>query len=223
MLLSWSLVVQLARQLHIQISRVLCTTYDLTILLCQPSPSRRVSPKYLLAYAPLLQLPTSRIYLQGGVIEVGAPTGKWQLIVVYRGKHCPVSRNYLASLQQIIYELDDLGVEVLALTADGREKAEAFVSSPCATSNFSDSSFLQQLSSSCHSGQQAVTSHYSIHQSIPWPHAWLYVFSVATKPVALQTSLLLCALCVGHANMAGCCCNVSHKAYPQLAAMFYSS
>lgn len=66
--------------------------------------------------------------LQGGVIEVGAPTGKWQLIVVYRGKHCPVSRNYLASLQQIIYELDDLGVEVLALTADGREKAEAFVS-----------------------------------------------------------------------------------------------
>ena len=66
--------------------------------------------------------------MQGGVIEVGAPTGKWQLIVVYRGKHCPVSRNYLASLQQIIYELDDLGVEVLALTADGREKAEAFVS-----------------------------------------------------------------------------------------------
>ena len=68
------------------------------------------------------------IVAQGGVIEVGAPTGKWQLIVVYRGKHCPVSRNYLASLQQIIYELDDLGVEVLALTADGREKAEAFVS-----------------------------------------------------------------------------------------------
>jgi len=74
--------------------------------------------------------------LQGGVIEVGAPTGKWQLIVVYRGKHCPVSRNYLASLQQIIYELDDLGVEVLALTADGREKAEAFVSPPLTVSNF---------------------------------------------------------------------------------------
>lgn len=71
--------------------------------------------------------------VQGGVIEVGAPTGKWQLIVVYRGKHCPVSRNYLASLQQIIYELDDLGVEVLALTADGREKAEAFLDSLRAT------------------------------------------------------------------------------------------
>ena len=33
--------------------------------------------------------------LQGGRIEVGAPTGKWQLIVIYRGKHCPVSRSAL--------------------------------------------------------------------------------------------------------------------------------
>jgi peroxiredoxin len=90
----------------------------------------------------LRHLSTSSIDLQGGVIEVGAPTGKWQLIVVYRGKHCPVSRNYLASLQQIIYELDDLGVEVLALTADGREKAEAFVSSPPASFKF-------QFQSSC--------------------------------------------------------------------------
>lgn len=65
---------------------------------------------------------------QGGRIEVGAPTGKWQLVVVYRGKHCPVSKNYLASLQQIIYELDELGVEVVAVSGDGRERAEAFVS-----------------------------------------------------------------------------------------------
>ncbi len=64
---------------------------------------------------------------QGGRLEIGAPTGKWQLIVVYRGKHCPVSKNYLASLQQIIYELDELGVEVIAVSSDGRERAEAFV------------------------------------------------------------------------------------------------
>lgn len=47
---------------------------------------------------------------------------------MYRGKHCPVSKNYLASLQQIIYELDELGVEVVAVSGDGRERAEAFVS-----------------------------------------------------------------------------------------------
>ena len=52
------------------------------------------------------------------------------MIVVYRGKHCPVSKNYLASLQQIYYELDELGVEVIAVSGDGRERAEAFVSSP---------------------------------------------------------------------------------------------
>lgn len=68
---------------------------------------------------------------QGGKIELGAPTGKWQMIVVYRGKHCPVSKNYLASLQQIIYELDELGVEVIAVSGDGRERAEAFVSYAC--------------------------------------------------------------------------------------------
>ena len=50
------------------------------------------------------------------------------MIVVYRGKHCPVSKNYLASLQQIFFELDELGVEVVAVSGDGRERAEAFVS-----------------------------------------------------------------------------------------------
>ena len=53
------------------------------------------------------------------------------MIVVYRGKHCPVSKNYLASLQQIIYELDELAVEVIAVSGDGRERAESFVSLPC--------------------------------------------------------------------------------------------
>lgn len=67
-------------------------------------------------------------WLQGGKLELGAPTGKWQLIIVYRGKHCPVSKNYLASLQMIIDELDEMGVEVIAVSGDGRERAESFVS-----------------------------------------------------------------------------------------------
>ena len=41
-----------------------------------------------------------------------------------------VSRNYLASLQQLIPDLDELGVEVVAVSADGRERAEAFVRGP---------------------------------------------------------------------------------------------
>ena len=27
---------------------------------------------------------------QGGLMELGAPTGRWNMIVIYRGKHCPV-------------------------------------------------------------------------------------------------------------------------------------
>lgn len=100
----------------------------------QPSPAESIAELAGKRLVPGHSLPHVTLHtVQGGVIEVGAPTGKWQLIVVYRGKHCPVSRNYLASLQQIIYELDDLGVEVLALTADGREKAEAFLDSLRAT------------------------------------------------------------------------------------------
>ena len=36
---------------------------------------------------------------QGGRVEIGAPTGRWQLVVVYRGKHDPVCVTYLAALQ----------------------------------------------------------------------------------------------------------------------------
>ena len=64
---------------------------------------------------------------KGGHVLVGAPTGAWQLILVTRGRACPVSRNYLAAVDGAAADLDALGVEVLALTADGRERAEAFV------------------------------------------------------------------------------------------------
>lgn len=62
---------------------------------------------------------------------VGAPTGRWTMLVVYRGKHDPVSRNYLVALQQILGDLEELGVELLAVSADPRERAEAFVRPAC--------------------------------------------------------------------------------------------
>ncbi len=43
------------------------------------------------------------------------------------GRGAQVSRNYLASLQQLVGDLEELGVEVVAVSADGRERAEAFV------------------------------------------------------------------------------------------------
>ena len=61
---------------------------------CQPDKHALMSGSSLeadlLSCSPPL---ISAAALQGGRIEVGAPTGKWQLIVIYRGKHCPVSRS----------------------------------------------------------------------------------------------------------------------------------
>ena len=38
-----------------------------------------------------------------------------------------VSRNYLAALQHLAPDLDQMGVEVIAVSGDPRERAEAFV------------------------------------------------------------------------------------------------
>jgi peroxiredoxin len=92
---------------------------------------------------------------QGGHLQIGAPTGKWLLVVIYRGKHDPVSKNYLASLQQIIYELDELGVEVVAVSGDGRERAESFVRA------YSYFGFVGP----CTDGRQ-------------WFHLWIYLCSI---------------------------------------------
>lgn len=60
----------------------------------------------------------------GGEIKVGG-TGAWQLLVVYRGKHCPVCRRYLKGLGELLKDFRALGVEVLVVSADPKEKAES--------------------------------------------------------------------------------------------------
>eukprot|EP00891_Asterochloris_glomerata_P009065 jgi/Astpho2/9065/Aster-02724 len=100
--------------------------------------SRKLLPGRPMPHIILSTVQATGVALEGGRIEVGAPTGKWQLIVIYRGKHCPVSRNYLASIQQLHYELDEMGCEVLAVSADGREKAEGFAESLRATAETKD-------------------------------------------------------------------------------------
>lgn len=60
----------------------------------------------------------------GGAIQLGGP-GRWQLIVVYRGKHCPLCKKYLATLQELKPDYDASDTEVVAVSTDPREKAEA--------------------------------------------------------------------------------------------------
>lgn len=62
--------------------------------------------------------------LGGG--EVSPATGEgWRLLVVYRGKHCPLCKPYLVTLNALIDEFAAAGVSVAAISADPEEKAAA--------------------------------------------------------------------------------------------------
>lgn len=66
--------------------------------------------------------------LGGGTLTLGAPQGghDWQLVIVYRGLHCPLCKKYLATLQSLEAEYNALGVDVVAVSGDGADKAQAF-------------------------------------------------------------------------------------------------
>lgn len=63
--------------------------------------------------------------LQGGMLTLGEPRdGKdWQMIVVYRGLHCPICKTYLETLESLLPEFHDIGVDVVAVSGDPKDKA----------------------------------------------------------------------------------------------------
>ncbi len=66
--------------------------------------------------------------LGGGEITLGRPaTGDWQLIVVYRGLHCPLCKKYLPTLEAAAPELAAIGIEAVAVSGDPEAKAAAMV------------------------------------------------------------------------------------------------
>jgi peroxiredoxin len=59
----------------------------------------------------------------GGEIKIGS-NDSWQMVVVYRGKHCPQCRRYLKGLDGLLDTLRAAEVDVVAISADPKEKAE---------------------------------------------------------------------------------------------------
>ncbi|MCV0428467.1 MAG: redoxin family protein, partial [Roseibium sp.] len=49
----------------------------------------------------------------------------WKLIVVYRGRHCPLCTRYLIELNEVLSDLNALGVDVIAVSADTEERVSA--------------------------------------------------------------------------------------------------
>ena len=48
----------------------------------------------------------------------------WKMIIVYRGKHCPMCTDYLKTLNNMLNDFKALKVEVAVVSADSKERAE---------------------------------------------------------------------------------------------------
>jgi len=62
----------------------------------------------------------------GGSVSPAAQTG-WRLVVVYRGAHCPLCKQYLSQLDGMQGAFHDAGLTVWALSADPIERASSQV------------------------------------------------------------------------------------------------
>ena len=69
---------------------------------------------------PTISLPM----VGGGELQIGG-AGGWKMLVVYRGKHCPICRTYLKTLGGLLDQFKQAGTEVVVVSADTKEKAEA--------------------------------------------------------------------------------------------------
>lgn len=69
---------------------------------------------------PALDLPLTT----GGRFTLGAaPGAAFDLLVVYRGLHCPICTKYLLELERLEPEFRKRGVQVIALSSDSEDRA----------------------------------------------------------------------------------------------------
>jgi peroxiredoxin len=71
------------------------------------------------APSPIISVPR----VGGGEIVIGAADG-WQVVVIYRGRHCPLCRKHLTELNDRLSEFEAMGMPPVAISADTLDKAE---------------------------------------------------------------------------------------------------
>ena len=64
--------------------------------------------------------------LGGGNTDLSKPQNghDWKLVIVYRGKHCPLCTQYLGTLNELLDKFNEAGVDVVAVSGDPAEKAQ---------------------------------------------------------------------------------------------------
>ena len=65
--------------------------------------------------------------LDGSVVDLAAPParGDWKMVVVYRGRHCPLCTKYLNRLEGFREALAEAGIDLVAVSGDSREQLES--------------------------------------------------------------------------------------------------
>lgn len=72
---------------------------------------------------PALSLPT----ISGKPLVLGQPPqGQWQLLIMYRGLHCPICKKYLGQINDMKADFDKMNVQIVAVSTDPEEKAKTF-------------------------------------------------------------------------------------------------
>lgn len=69
---------------------------------------------------PKMELPR----VGGGTVHLGE-AADWQMVVVYRGLHCPLCVTYLARLEALRPRFADMGITCVAVSGDPEDKAQA--------------------------------------------------------------------------------------------------
>lgn len=65
--------------------------------------------------------------LDGTDVTLGQPTEgtDWQMIVIYRGRHCPMCTKYLNKLERFKEQLFDIKIDLVAVSGDSKEQLES--------------------------------------------------------------------------------------------------
>ena len=80
-----------------------------------------------LALTPRQPVPALNIPLVGGERYVlgATPAPTFDLVVFYRGLHCPICAKYLMELERLMPEFEKRGVGVVAVSSDSAERGQA--------------------------------------------------------------------------------------------------
>ncbi|QQL45344.1 peroxiredoxin-like family protein [Sulfuriroseicoccus oceanibius] len=75
---------------------------------------------------PILTLPL----VGGDEVTLGKTSrpGLWQIVIIYRGLHCPLCHKYLKRLEELRTGFANANAELVAISGDPLEKAEKMVS-----------------------------------------------------------------------------------------------